>query len=124
MTKKSHSNININQTIKIIDQNCPADMPIAIEKHDAGVISNGSSAFSAQLDQSTNKKQTKKPIKNTLQKKNLNNTNDTNDQTVCYCSVTAILNIVQKEGSNKGRQFYGCGNKKSCKFFMVSKKIV
>jgi hypothetical protein len=60
LIKKTQSNININQTIKIINHpNCPADMPIAIEKYDVGFISNGSSAFSAQGYQSTNRKRIK-----------------------------------------------------------------
>ena len=33
------------------------------------------------------------------------------------CNVDAASRITQKEGPNKGRQFYTCGNDRKCNYF-------
>ena len=35
----------------------------------------------------------------------------------CKCNVDAASRITQKEGPNKGRQFYTCGNDRKCNYF-------
>lgn len=53
---------------------------------------------------------------------NNNSLNDSNDNSennnpiVCYCSNSATLLTVRKEGPNQGRQFYSCSSK-ACNFF-------
>jgi DNA topoisomerase-3 len=61
----------------------------------------------------------KQEIRNSRNQDDPNNTRDDNEQKVCYCSMPAALLTVRKEGANQGKQFYGCGNNKSCDFFMV-----
>ncbi len=47
-------------------------------------------------------------MKNSFQKK---------VQKLCNCGVEAALMTVKKEGPNVGREFYGCGNSRTCQFF-------
>lgn len=35
----------------------------------------------------------------------------------CFCGSTSVLKIVQKEGPNKGREFFRCPDDPGCKFF-------
>ncbi|XP_051170961.1 DNA topoisomerase 3-alpha isoform X2 [Leptopilina boulardi] len=50
---------------------------------------------------------------------NSNNLNTSGDNVTCNCGQPAKKLTVQKEGVNKGRQFYGCpkGMQSTCKFF-------
>ena len=47
-----------------------------------------------------------------------NSTSDDSNPTVCNCGSPALMLTVRKDGANKGREFYTCGNNKACDFFL------